>query len=65
MRSFMICTPHCAGDKIKKNEMGGSCSANGEERGLYRVLVGKPKGKRPLGRSGVDGRAIVRWIFKK
>ena len=23
----------------------------GEERGVYRVLVGKPKGKRPLARS--------------
>jgi hypothetical protein len=23
----------------------------GDERGLYRVLVGKPEGKRPLGRS--------------
>jgi 3-oxoacyl-ACP reductase-like protein len=23
----------------------------GEERGAYRVLVGKPEGKRPLGRS--------------
>jgi hypothetical protein len=22
----------------------------GEERGIYRVLVGRPKGKRPLGR---------------
>ena len=22
----------------------------GEERGLYRVLVGKPEGRRPLGR---------------
>jgi hypothetical protein len=22
----------------------------GEERGIYRVLVGKPEGKRPLGR---------------
>jgi hypothetical protein len=30
--------------------MGGACSADGEERGVYRVLVGKPKGKRPLGR---------------
>jgi hypothetical protein len=30
--------------------MGGTCSANGEERGVYRVLVGKPEGKRPLGR---------------
>jgi hypothetical protein len=29
----------------------------GEGRGVYRVLVGKPEGKRPLGRLG--------WIFKK
>jgi hypothetical protein len=29
--------------------MGGACSAYGERRG-YRVLVGKPEGKRPLGR---------------
>ena len=26
------------------------CSFVGEERGVYRVLVGKPEGKRPLGR---------------
>jgi len=32
--------------------MGGVCSAyGGERRGVYRVLAGKPKGKRPLGRS--------------
>ena len=30
--------------------MGGICSAYGEKRGVYRVLVGKPEGKRPLGR---------------
>jgi hypothetical protein len=30
--------------------MGGAGSADGEERGLYRVLVEKPEGKRPLGR---------------
>ena len=37
-------------------------------RGVYRVLVGKPEGKRPRGRPddpGVDGRIIFRWIFKK
>jgi hypothetical protein len=37
--------------------MGGTCSADGEERGVYRVLVGKPEGKRLLGRTG--------WIFRK
>jgi hypothetical protein len=30
--------------------MGGKFSADGEERGVHRVLVGKPEGKRPLGR---------------
>jgi hypothetical protein len=37
----------------------------GEERSVYRVLVGKPKGKRPLGDPGVDGRIILGWIFRK
>jgi hypothetical protein len=30
--------------------MGGSCSTNGTKRNAYRLLVGKPEGKRPLGR---------------
>jgi hypothetical protein len=30
--------------------MGRACSINGENRNAYRILVGKPKGKRPLGR---------------
>jgi hypothetical protein len=30
--------------------MGGSCSTNREKRNAYRLLVGKPEGKRPLRR---------------
>jgi hypothetical protein len=30
--------------------MGGACSTFGERIVVYRVLVGKPEGKRPLGR---------------
>jgi hypothetical protein len=30
--------------------MGGAGSAYGERRGVYRVLLGKPEGKRTLGR---------------
>jgi len=30
--------------------MGGACSMYREERGLYRILVGKPEGKIELGR---------------
>jgi hypothetical protein len=33
--------------------------------GVYRVLKGNPEGKRPLGRTGLDWRIIVRWIFRK
>jgi hypothetical protein len=40
-------TQYRAGDKIKKN---GHVARMGEERAVYRVLVGKPEGKRPLGR---------------
>jgi hypothetical protein len=30
--------------------MGRACSTNGEKRIAYRMLMGKPEGKRPLGR---------------
>ena len=30
--------------------MGGAYGAYGEGRGVHRALVGKPEGKRPLGR---------------
>jgi len=35
---------------MKKNGMGGVCSAYGKRRGVCRVLVGKSERKRPLGR---------------
>ena len=37
----------------------------GDGRGVHRVLVGKPEGKRLLGDLDVDGRIILRWIFRK
>jgi hypothetical protein len=49
MRSLMICTL-LQYFLVIENEMGGACSTHGEERGVYRVLVGKPEGKRALGR---------------
>jgi hypothetical protein len=30
--------------------MGMACSTNLEKRNAYRILLGKPEGKRPLGR---------------
>jgi len=45
-----LLTQYCAGDKIEKKEMGGACSAYGDRRGVFTVLLGKREGKRPLGR---------------
>jgi hypothetical protein len=36
--------------KSRKMSWVGHVARMGERRGVYRVLVGKPKGKRPLGR---------------
>ena len=36
--------------KSRKMRWAGHVARMGERRGLYRVLVGKRKGKRPLGR---------------
>jgi hypothetical protein len=37
----------------------------GEGREFYRVVMGKPRRKNHLGDPGVDGRIIIRWIFRK
>jgi len=36
--------------KLRRMRWAGHVARMGEERGVYRVLVGKPEGKRPLGR---------------
>jgi hypothetical protein len=36
--------------------MARTCSTNGEKRNAYRILVGKPEGRRPL------GRPRCRWV---
>jgi hypothetical protein len=47
--SLFLTTYH-SGDQVKKAEMGGECSKLGECRDAYRILVGNPAGRRPLGR---------------
>jgi hypothetical protein len=34
------------------------------KRGAYRILVGRPEGRNHLGDPGVDGRIILKRIFK-
>jgi hypothetical protein len=40
--------------------MGGACSAYGERRKVYRVLVENLNERDHLGNPGVDGRIILR-----
>jgi hypothetical protein len=50
---FLLCNDHnIIVQVIKSRRMRwvGHVAWMGEERGVYRVLVGKPEGKRPLGR---------------
>jgi len=51
--------------KSRGMSWAGHVTGMGERKGVNRVSVGKPEGKRPLGRPVVDGRIILRWIFRK
>jgi hypothetical protein len=41
---------YCAGGKIETMRWAGHVARMGEDKDVYRVLVGKPEEKRPLGR---------------
>jgi hypothetical protein len=41
--------------KSRRMRWAGHVTRMGEERKVYKILVGKPEGKRPLGRTREDG----------
>ena len=51
--------------KSRRMRWAGHVAHMGEDRGVHRVLVGKPEGKSHWGDQDVDGRIILRWIFRK
>jgi hypothetical protein len=48
----LLLTKHYLGDQIEKLEIGRHVAHMVDRRGVYRVLVGRHEGKRPLGRGG-------------
>jgi hypothetical protein len=53
------------GYKIEKNEMGRACRAYVERRGIYRVLVGKSEGQRPVGRTRCRGEDSIKMDLQE
>jgi hypothetical protein len=51
--------------KSRRMRWAGHVARMGERRGVHRVLVGTLRERDPWGDRGVDGRIILRWIFRK
>ena len=51
--------------KSRRMRWAGHVARRGERRGVYRVLVGKFEGKKPLGRPRDGRKIILRWILRK
>ena len=45
--------------------MGGACCTCGGEERFIQGFDGETEGKIPLGSPDVDGRIILKWIFRK
>ena len=51
--------------KSRRMRWAGHVARMEDGRSVHKVLVGKPEGKRHWGDQDVDGRIILRWIFRK
>ena len=51
--------------EYKRLKWAGNVARMEEGRSAFKMLTGKPTGKRPLGRLGVDGRTILEWTLKR
>jgi len=60
----MYCSPNVVRViKSRRMRWTGHVARMGERRGIFRVLVGKHEGKRPIRRPRRSGR-LIRWSFE-
>jgi hypothetical protein len=45
--------------------MGGAWGTHGGKKNANRILMGKPEGKRSLGRLRRSGSMILKWILER
>jgi len=62
----MFCTAHpiLCSDKMERNEMGGACNGYGRGEVNTECWWGNLGERDDRGDPGVDGRIILKWIFK-
>ena len=51
--------------KSRRLRWAGHVARMEEDRSAFKILTGKPTGKRPLGRLGAEGRTILEGILDK
>ena len=62
----LYCSPNIFGDvKSRRMRWAGHVARIGESRGIYRVLVGKPEGKRSLGRPWLRSEHNIKMYFQE
>jgi hypothetical protein len=66
MRNFIICTHlQISLGKSRRMRWAGHVARMGEERKVYKVLMGKPKGRRPLGRPRRKWEDGIRMVLRE
>jgi hypothetical protein len=51
--------------KSRRMTWAGHVARMEEKRNAYGTLVGKPEGKRPLGKATCNGSTILKWILER
>ena len=50
--------------KYRRLKWVGHVATIGKDRSAIKILMVEHKGKRPLGKLGIDGRTLLEWILK-